>query len=473
MSELTDLISYLQSVGELPSSVTAGSTGHLQGHISLNQRYNKLSKGMLTLAQLLNSGSAGSSPTTPAPTASAGSDMRTQVDYARGIPVKPAGVVAQVLNDTRYLVGSDTGSDGVIRIPKGWYVKEGNPFDPYFGTNCGSIPVVIDQGAVIITPQGYAIGSGNDVNLTVKDAAIYSTDTAADGNTVRPRAIVANRPTKVDISYVTMESTGGIYVDHLSDQTGSKNLTFSNIKSRNIIGTNGQSSGGSGDYRSVIQINSARTAGYIRNVENINEPDKSRVEDQINLYDAGGPDENTLFQCDGLYLQGSWPVPRTSTQSTQAMFSIDGAGGSSASPGTSNTRTNNLWCVAGGNAACNIAIGHNNIVDGLYAVSSGYFADGSPSFCTYSGCAVIDYYNTGTALNNFIRNPKVGWIRTKDTPASQRVRLDVSPSSLQGGVIGLQSIVGDITLETERQAFLQWVNFLNLTGQTVGSRAIF
>jgi len=393
---------------------------------------------------------------TPAPTGG-GTDTRTAIDSATGIP---AGLVFE---GPLMVLSGMAGTDGVIRITGRNFADTGTS-SPII-LNCGSTPVVLSNCRLKHSINQRGIDGGGGVHLTMTDVAIYGGSPVMDG-TVRQQSIYLYQPSYVDISYLTQEAGGGIKIDGW--QGGDNLLRITNVRSRNVIGL-------SGDYRHCVQLANVHSANIqVQYVESYNEPGKSRIEDTINLYNAGGTSTTTPLRGKGFYLHGSYPFPVSDTTFSGAALSADGSGNTNEVQ-SQFIKLQDAWLVSNCNAAANIATGNNIAYSNLHAVTSGYLPDGSLLASSYAGFWIGDYYNLGAGANNTMTGITTHFMRTKDVFQRNDFSLDAAGKPSAGIDVAGAVLLPDTTgaaagLAQENTLFIQWRDYLNANNQTCGSR---
>jgi hypothetical protein len=324
----------------------------------------------------------------------------------------------------------------------------------------------------IIAHTGRGISGGGGSNLTASDIALYGNNPAMDGN-ARDPAIYLFKPTKVNIDHVTYESAGGVKVDGWGGTVDGM-LHITNVRCRNVIGKNG-------DFRHTVQLANVHTSDIVLDYfETYNEPDKSRTEDTINLYNAGGTDINHKLTGKGFYLHGAYPFPATGTLFTGAALSADGSGRSDEIPARF-IALQDAFLVSHCNAAANIATGNDISYSNIKAVTSGYLPDGRYLRATYKGFYIGDFYNLGPGANNKIDKITTRFMRTKDISTPRRADfvadINYDPNPHPGIDVAGAKLLPDVStvaegLAQEAALFIEWRNYLNANNQTCGSRYI-
>jgi len=398
-----------------------------------------------------------------------GTDVRVAPDPATG---PPNGVNWQ---DPIVLLTEMRDADGVIR-PKGHY-RSTNAGTPAITLNCGSTPVDLSQ--MLIAHAGRGVSGGTGANLRVRDVTTYGLNTTVDNQT-RGRAFQISKGTNVDLQYVTMETGGGIYVEEwLGNHTPAQTVKIQNIKSRDIIGSNGKGTDGAGGYRSIVQLKDVRTKGMrLAWIEGFNRPDKSRIEDTYNFFRSGGLDADNPLLGYALMGYGSYPFPATDTLYTGAVFSADG--GYDSSKGEMPPAfilLDELYGISNCNAAGNIAVGHDITYRNIRAVTSGYLADGRQLRSTFKAFSINNFYAQAPGYNNTISGITSLFYRTKDVYRRADFVADPNydPTPDPGIDVAHATLLLDVTspadgLEREADEWRRWVTFLNKNNQTCGSR---
>ena len=395
-----------------------------------------------------------------------GTDSRSVPDPAQGYPTNIT------YESPITLLSGMAGGDGIIRITNRNFA--GTTSANAILLNCGSTPVIISNCIIKHSPTKSGIYAGGNSNITVIDVSIYGDTPTMDGNSRSP-SIYLFKPTYVDMSHVSYESAGGIKIDGWGGSLTGRCWT-QNLKSRNVIGKNG-------DFRHCIQWSNVHTSNLlVKYVESYNEPNKSRTEDTINIYNSGGTGVDTPMIGQGFYLHGSYPYPATSATFTGAAFSADGSGNASETP-SQYIQLSDAWMVSNCGAAANIATGNDIHYHNMYGVTSGYFPDSTVMSSSYRGFWIGDYYNLGAGANNTMDGITTRFMRTKDLGGGTRRADFIADPNVSSDVpnpgidVSNAVLLPDPTsiangLEQERQAFIGWRNYLNANNQTCGSRYI-
>ena len=148
----------------------------------------------------------------------------------------------------------------------------------------------------------------------------------------------------------------------------------------------------------------------------VNQPNQSRVEDSINVYDTSGTAASPVLVHDN-YIQGGYaadPANANALGYTGTAFTTDGDAQTDPALTTAFVNIYNNQAVNVGNVGFGIAIGHDNAMYSNRVVSSGRLADGTNiSTMTGAGFNHNNYRNNppGVFGNNSVYNNLSGLLR--------------------------------------------------------------
>jgi hypothetical protein len=278
-----------------------------------------------------------------------------------------------------------------------------------------------------------------------------------------------------------LEGTGGIYIrQYRGDAARGETIRVLRNVVKNIDGRQSNGNGGYSDnafnWAQFVQLNDVtRIAGAeIAWNQVVNEPGKSRVEDNINLYVSSGTPTSPIKIHDN-YIQGAY----NALPATDAVFSGGGilVGDGKVSDPTKNgyAHVYNNQIVSTTNYGIAIAGGMGSVLENNRVLSSGRLPDGSPVPAQNVGMYLWDA-NSGAKLSpstfgkNIVRYNTIGWTRIRGSVT------DGNPywwpaKGLNGSVtISTVNLGTSVTLETERQEFRRWQDKLGQAGVSIGTR---
>lgn len=273
----------------------------------------------------------------------------------------------------------------------------------------------------------------------------------------------------------TLISTGGIYVS--SGGYTSQSLTVRYNKALNI---EGRWSDGKGGYsksptefsaRQFFQANGVRATPNIEVAWNeiINEPSKSRVEDNINIYLSSGTSTSPMLIHDN-YIQGAYPADPL-TQSFSGGGIITDGGTSNLAEATGYVKVYDNQIIGTSNYGLGIPCGHDVTMTNNRVLSSGKQSDQQKIYSANVGVAVYDSAGTPTTFFNHTVTGNVygwmGWVSSHSTFTRNDAWVPALPANFQNYNTRLPA--GDITTDAEANEWTLWQNKLKAASLIVGS----
>ncbi|NML67713.1 hypothetical protein HHL22_21130 [Hymenobacter sp. RP-2-7] len=326
-------------------------------------------------------------------------------------------------------------------------------------------PVVLD-GCQLRGP-GNLIEAGEGADLTVRNCRGQGLPPTRDKQ-APGRFLDAYKAQRLTIEHNQFAQTSGIVVNRWTPAESpatpgapGPTLTVRYNVATNIDGRwrNGTSSGGEGFTRaSFLQLNTVQHLAGVDIAFNqvLNLPGESRVEDNINFYNSSGTAASPLHVHDN-FVRGGYPIPATAKDSfTGSGLTTDGDATTSETT-TAYLEADHNQFVGIGNAAMNIAAGHDIYYHDNRLVSSGLLPNGQPFFAGFAGLGVANYYKQKPALffNHRVANNIIGYVRWGGHEPYDN-RQDLAPDACApcAATIHLPS---PITLATENQEWLGWL----------------
>lgn len=244
-----------------------------------------------------------------------------------------------------------------------------------------------------------------------------------------------------------------------------------------IVGNVGRNMGSTQDRASFIQFNQVIGVSNVEIAWNqvLNEPLKSAVEDNINLYNSSGTAASPISVHDN-YVQGAYPRDLHWSFSGSGM-TTDGDGNLQMTPGNIEAKENTF--VSTCNAAMNIAGGSNIRYHHNRMVSSSQLPDGSgeiPAGCTWAGTAGWNYFNMPAGspyfANDSIDSNVIGFVR-RGTNSPYADRQDISPGCSAGICHDNTNLANPVSLSVEKAEWVLWNNKLVTAQKRIGSTLNF
>ncbi|MGI4734746.1 MAG: hypothetical protein ACRYG7_06150, partial [Janthinobacterium lividum] len=335
------------------------------------------------------------------------------------------------------------------------------------GTSCVRVntnePVILD--GCQLAGAGNLIEAGQGANLTVRNCRGQALTPTVD-NQAPGRFLDTYMPQNLVVEHNAFTGTTGIGINRWSDAgTSGKTLTVRYNQARNI---DGRWRNGGATRSSFILLNTVQHLSGVEIAYNevINAPDQSLVEDNINLYNSSGTASSPLRLHDN-FVRGAYPIPATATSFTGSGMTTDGDANTVADA-TSYIEADHNQILSTGNAAMNIASGHDIYYHDNRLVSSGYLADGRQFTSGYVGLGVFNFYNQSAGVfgNNRVENNTVGFVRWgSNSPYANRQ--DEAPDAC-APCTGTIHLPNPVTPATEENEWQLWQQKLQQNGLVVG-----
>jgi hypothetical protein len=185
---------------------------------------------------------------------------------------------------------------------------------------------------------------------------------------------------------------------------------FLNIDGRLSDGNGGYQGGGVHQRAQAINLDKVQNVAGVEIAWNeiINEPYKSRVEDNINLYQSSGTSSSPIRIHDN-YIQGAYNADPANDPSFAGGGILLGDG----QTGSGYAEAYNNVVVSTTNYGIAISGGHHQKIYNNRVISSGLLPDGRRIAAQNTGIYIWDYHNAGSGFNNNSGfGNLVGWMRT-------------------------------------------------------------
>ncbi|GAA3995365.1 hypothetical protein GCM10022408_02260 [Hymenobacter fastidiosus] len=317
---------------------------------------------------------------------------------------------------------------------------------------------------VLRGPGNLIQATNGGARLTVVNCRGYGLTPTADQR-YPGRFVQVNQAISVRLERNYLEHVSGIAVYlWAGDGTPAQTLTVVGNTARNM---DGRYRNGGGTFANFLGLVGVRNVGNIEIAWNqvINEPNQSKVEDNINLYNSGGTRASPARLHDN-YIQGAYPYPATSTRYSGSGITLDGDGGSAMTTTAFVEGYNNQ--LVSTCAAMNIAAGHDNVFHHNRMVTSGYLPDGAKLTANYAAAGLWNQYKQPATVffNNHFRDNVIGFVHWGGTtPYSDRQ--DLSPGACPS-CTATTHLPNPITLQTEQHEWDLWQRKLRRAGRRVG-----
>ncbi|MBC5991208.1 glycosyl hydrolase [Pontibacter sp. SD6] len=323
-------------------------------------------------------------------------------------------------------------------------------------------PVIIENA--VIRGAGPLIRSvGYGANITVRNTEGYGITPTPYSDYKKPRRFLnVDVFRNIVIENCLLQSTAGIYlgVQYVGDGTPANTVKIKYNKVRNIDGR-------VYDGLAIVQFVQFNYRGEVPHIEIawnevVNEPNKSAVEDNINIYNSRGTATSPI-RIHNNYIQGAFPFPANEKKYTGGGIITD-------SPGTDSTmataylKVYDNQLVGLGNYCLGIAGGNNIEMYQNRAIVSARFEDGSLFQCWSGGIWAKDYYKLNSTYNNAMHHNVLGTMGQTGT-----WRNDILDSTFVAAATYENVLLdGTITQAHEKEEYRLWLNKLKSNNITIG-----
>ncbi|MBE2245182.1 MAG: hypothetical protein IAE86_20710 [Burkholderiaceae bacterium] len=280
------------------------------------------------------------------------------------------------------------------------------------------------------------------------------------------RFVSAYKPATLVVERNTMLGTAGIYADGAG--ASAKGITVRYNRAQNI---EGRLSDGKGGYLNTVvnmqflQLNNVRATKNIEVAWNqvINEPGKSRVEENINLYLTSGTSDSPIRIHDN-YIQGAYGADPMAPNYSGGGMIVDG-GTSDPKAAAGWVRMYNNQIVGTQNQGIAIAAGHDIDVRNNRLIGSGLLPDGRRMPSANVGVYVSNSYGVPATFYNIVVTANtVGWINN-----AGKLNNFWFPGCSGSNCQGNYALPAPITLAMESAEFASWNSKLQANGIVIGS----
>ncbi|OON65691.1 hypothetical protein [Hymenobacter sp. CRA2] len=313
-------------------------------------------------------------------------------------------------------------------------------------------PVVLEQ-CVLYGPGNLIEAEQGRARLTITHCQAFGLLPTEDG---RPpgRFLSANQPTALRVEHNYLEQTAGMYIYQWSGSgAADQTLTVRYNEARNI---DGRKRGGGEILVQFLQLNTVIGLPNVEIAWNqvVNEPNRSRVEDNISLFNSSGTPTSPIRVHDN-YVQGAYPFPALAKGFSGTGMTTDGDG-STPTTTTAYVEAYDNQFVSTCNAAMNIAAGHHIRYHHNRLVTSGQLPNGTQLNATYAAASIFNSYKKPDSVffAHRIEANVIGYAKTGyRVPLADRHDLSTGACAACPGNVSLPN---PITLATEQGEWAYW-----------------
>ncbi|SMB98841.1 Ricin B lectin [Hymenobacter roseosalivarius DSM 11622] len=327
-----------------------------------------------------------------------------------------------------------------------------------------SEPVVIENAN--IRSRGILIRAHHPgINLTVRNSNGYGMTPSQD-NVRYGRFLDANNFKNIRLEHNYLDHTSGIYLAFYQGNQ-STNETVKILYNR-VSNIDGRFRNGSGFERvQFVQFNSVRGVRGVEVAWNqvVNEPYKSRVEENINFYLSNGTSDSPMLIHNN-YIQGAYPSsPGTETDYGGGGINMGDGHSSDINEAPGFTKAFDNHVVSTGTQGICVGAGHDMEFYNNRIINSGYLEDGTYIRCNNVGVYIMKS-EEGIFYNNKAYNNVIGYVNRNNG----RQRNDqYLPNANEPHNYSLNTELPFlITRDTEKAEYVIWETKLRNNGVVVG-----
>jgi len=353
-------------------------------------------------------------------------------------------------------------------------------------TDPGTPAVMVATTAPVVIQNSHVTGPNDLIddplygnNLTVKNVIGLGVNPNVIGQ-ANGLFVDAQNPALLDVENCYFESvTFGVYIRGFGgNRDGTQTVTILNNRGRNIIGA--ESDGNNGylpgetnwQWAHAIQLSNMPSVPGIQMAWNeiINYPYQSLVNENINMYDAGGTSSSPALFHDN-YIQGAYALNPVESYNGGG-YVTDGSGYDTVASASAYNSVYNNQIVGTVNMAIEFSTGHDNVAYNNTAIASGLLSNGTKIPAQNVGLAIDDVYGNipnGSMYNNDMYGNTVGWMCWATQCAWDGYRNDEYFPDNNSDYYTNQSISANpITLQAEDSEYATWLAKLAANGVVVG-----
>jgi hypothetical protein len=404
-----DWLRFIPSIPNAPSDLTARASSAWQ--INLNWVDHARDESGFVIERRLGSSGDWKRLATVGSNVTTYRDTRVEANTEYSYRVKAITALSEsAYTDSATVVTPYAGP--IVITAGGTYTGSWQSLDP----NVPAIEIETSEPVIILNSSIRSRGdlikaTGDGANLTIRNTAGYALNPNVR-NQAPGRFLRVDGFARVTVENCYLEGTAGIYVaGYVGDHTSAQTVKILRNRALNIDGRFSDGNGGfltgpdDHSFTQFFQINGVRdlTGAEIAWNEVINEPGKSRVEDNISVHDSSGTSASPLLIHDN-YIQGAYPAD----PAHDATYT--GGGIMLSDNGSSYVRAYNNQVIATSNYGIAISSGHDNAMYRNRILSSGLLPDGKTAASQNVGAYIWNQNDESTFANNIGYGNLVGWV---------------------------------------------------------------
>jgi Ricin-type beta-trefoil lectin domain/Bacterial Ig-like domain (group 2) len=347
--------------------------------------------------------------------------------------------------------------------------------------------VTIATTAPVIIQNSYVTGPNDLIDdpfygnsLTVKNVIGLGVNSNVKGQ-ANGLFVDAQNPILLDVENCYFENVRfGIYVrGYGGNRDGIQTVTILNNRGRNMLGL--ESDGNNGylpgennwQWAHAIQFSAMASVPGIRIAWNeiINYPYQSLVNENVNMFDAGGTSSSPAEFHDN-YIQGAYAYNPATDIYNGGGFVTDGSGFDTVATASSYHNVYNNQIVGTVNMGIEFSTGHDNVAWNNTVIASGLLPNGTKIPSQNVGIVIDDIYGNitnGSMYNNDMYGNTVGWMCWAARCAWDGYRNDAYfPDDNSYYYTNPSISANPITLKAENREYSIWLAKISSNGMVVG-----
>jgi hypothetical protein len=354
-------------------------------------------------------------------------------------------------------------------------------------TDANTPAVMVATTAPVVIQNSYVTGPNDLIadpyygnNLTVKNVIGLGVNPNVSGQ-VNGLFVNAQNPILLDVENCYFENVlFGVYVrGYGGNRDGTQTVTILNNRGRNILGL--ESDGNNGylpgetnwHWAHAFQLSEMPSVPGIKIAWNeiVNYPYQSLVNENVNMFDAGGTSSSPALFHDN-YIQGAYAYNPPIDSYNGGGFVTDGSASDTVATSSSFNNVYNNQVVGTVNMGIEFSTGHDNVAYNNTVIASGLLANGTKIPSQNVGLAIYDAYgniSNGSMYNNNMYGNTAGWMCWAARCAWDGYRADEYFPNNNSYYSTNQSIFANpITLQAENSQYSIWLAKIASNGMVVG-----